>query len=133
MYASSCVSFQCFSPPYPIPLAQTIHLLFLFFFFFGSYLYFEFLPLLRPSLQHPFPSFDSRPHSAFVDAFSQITEQVTADHPGMGVHVWDLGDALNRSLTIDRLHPTVQGHVALGQALAGLLRPLVAGALGAVI
>ena len=51
----------------------------------------------------------------------------------MGVHVWDLGDALNRSLTIDRLHPTVQGHVALGQALAGLLRPLVAGALGAAI
>jgi lysophospholipase L1-like esterase len=46
----------------------------------------------------------------------------------MGVHVWDLGDALNRSLTIDRLHPTVQGHVALGQALAGLLQPIVAGA-----
>jgi len=79
------------------------------------------------SLQHPFPYFGLQPPSGYSDAFTQIAEQVSADHPSIGVHVWDLGNALNRSLTIDRLHPTVQGHVVLGEALAEILRPLIAG------
>jgi hypothetical protein len=82
---------------------------------------------LTSSLQHPFPSFGAHPQSAFVDAFTQIAVQVAADHSSIGVHVWDLGGALNRSLTFDRLHPTVQGHVAVGESLAGLMRPLVSG------
>jgi len=79
------------------------------------------------SLQHPFPYFGLQPPSGYSDAFTQIAEQVSADHPSIGVHVWDLGDTLNRSLTIDKLHPTVQGHVALAEALAEILRPLIAG------
>ena len=88
-------------------------------------IFFLVLKFLR-SLQHPFPYFGLRPPSGYPDALTQIAEQVTADHPNTGVHVWDLENALNRSLTIDRLHPTVQGHVALGEALAGLMRPLIA-------
>ena len=74
-----------------------------------------------------------QPPFSFVDAYAQIAEQVAADHSSIGVHVWDLGVALNRSLTIDRLHPTVQGHVAVGEALAGLLRPLVSSRLDASV
>jgi lysophospholipase L1-like esterase len=77
-------------------------------------------------LQHPFPYFGLQYPSGYPDAFTQIAEQVTADHPNIGVHVWDLGRVLDRSLTIDRLHPTVQGHVVLGAALAERLRPLIA-------
>jgi hypothetical protein len=90
---------------------------------------FELFPILTlrlpPSLQRPFPSFAALPPSALVDSFAQIAEQVAVDHPSIGVHVWDPGEALNRGLTIDRLHPTVQGHIAVGEALAGLLRPLM--------
>jgi len=83
--------------------------------------------LAHVCILHPFPYFGLQPPSGYSDAFTQIADQVSADHPSIGVHVWDLGDTLNRSLTIDKLHPTVQGHVALGEALAGLLRPLTSG------
>jgi len=82
--------------------------------------------LAHVCILHPFPYFGLQPPSGYSDAFTQIADQVSADHPSIGVHVWDLGDTLNRSLTIDRLHPTVQGHVALGKALAEILRPLIA-------
>jgi len=78
-----------------------------------------------PFSQRPFPFFGVQMRSAFEDAFAQIREQVAPDHPSVGVHVWDLGNVLDRSLTIDRLHPTVEGHVALGEALVRRMRPLV--------
>jgi hypothetical protein len=78
-----------------------------------------------PFSQHPFPFFGVQMRSAFEDAFAQIGEQVAPDHPSIGIHVWNLGNVLNQSLTIDRLHPTVEGHVALGEALVRLVRPLV--------
>lgn len=98
------------------------------FFFHFMYFLFVILVYLLASSQHPFPYFGMRLPPAFTNTFAQIAEQVAADHPSIGVHVWDLGNALNQSLTIDLLHPTVQGHVALGKALAGRLRPLVTGA-----
>jgi len=82
---------------------------------------------------HFFPYIDVQAPSTIIDAFAQIAEQVAADHPSIGVHVWDLGIALDRQLTIDRVHPTVQGHIALSEALTGLLRPLVTGAHDAVV
>jgi hypothetical protein len=79
-------------------------------------------------LQHPFPSFDAQQQSSTLeDAFAQVAGQVAADHSTIGVHAWDLGTVLNWSLTIDRLYPTMEGHVMLGEALAKLLRPLVSG------
>jgi hypothetical protein len=77
--------------------------------------------------QHPFPYFGTVTLPEFADAFIEIADQVTADHPTLGVHVWNLRGTLNRSLTIDRLHPTVHGHIALGEALAMRLRWLVTG------
>jgi lysophospholipase L1-like esterase len=62
--------------------------------------------------------------SDFEEAFAQIREQVAPDHPSIGVHVWDLGNVLDWRLTIDRLHPTVEGHVALGEALVRRMWPL---------
>ncbi|KAH9969830.1 SGNH hydrolase-type esterase domain-containing protein [Russula dissimulans] len=76
---------------------------------------------------HPFPYFGTVTLPEFADAFIEIADQVTADHPTLGVHVWNLRGTLNRSLTIDRLHPTVHGHIALGEALAMRLRWLVTG------
>jgi hypothetical protein len=81
---------------------------------------------ISASLQHPFPAFGVKLPTAFADVFSQIAEQVAADHPSIGVHVWNLSSTLNRSLTTDWLHPTVQGHAMVGAVLAGLLRPIVA-------
>ena len=76
---------------------------------------------------------DVQAPSTIIDAFAQIAEQVPADHPSIGVHVWDLGNTLDRHLTIDGVHPTVQGHIALREALTGLLRPLVTSAHDAVV
>ena len=76
---------------------------------------------------------DVQAPSTIIDAFAQIAEQVSAEHTSIGIHVWDLGKALDRRLTIDRVHPTVQGHIALMEALTGLLRPLVTGANDTVI
>lgn len=93
------------------------------------------LKLLRSPChpQHFFPYMDVQAPSTIIDAFAQIAEQVAADHPSIGVHVWDLGSVLDRHLTIDGVHPTVQGHIALSEALTGLLRPLVTGAHNAVV
>ncbi|KAI0297768.1 hypothetical protein BC826DRAFT_154242 [Russula brevipes] len=76
---------------------------------------------------HAFPSFGMQFRPEFADAFSQIREQVSLDHPSLGVHIWNLGNALDQSLVIDRLHPNVQGHISLANALVARLRPLVAG------
>ena len=46
------------------------------------------------SSQYPFPNFD-------LQAPPQIAEQVAVDNPNIGVHVWNLANALNRSFTIE--------------------------------
>jgi lysophospholipase L1-like esterase len=81
-------------------------------------------------LQHPFPCFGvTEEQPAFAHAISKVVDQVTEDRPRLGLHVWDLGGSvLNEDLTIDQLHPTLQGHILLGEALARLLRPLIGGA-----
>jgi hypothetical protein len=89
---------------------------------------FEKFPAFPTTFQHFFPYMDVQAPSTIIDAFAQIAEQVAADHTSIGIHVWDLGKALDRQLTIDRVHPTVLGHIALTEALTGLLRPLVTGA-----
>ena len=87
--------------------------------------YFENIPAYPTTFQHFFPYVDVQAPSTIIDAFAQIAGQVAADHTSIGVHVWDLGKALDMRLSIDRVHPTVQGHIALTEALTGLLRPLI--------
>ncbi|KAI0297767.1 hypothetical protein BC826DRAFT_967678 [Russula brevipes] len=74
---------------------------------------------------HPFPCFGATEEQpAFAHAISKVVDPVTEDRPHLGLHVWDLGGSvLNEDLTIGQLHPNLQGHILLGEALARLLRP----------
>ncbi|KAI0258194.1 SGNH hydrolase-type esterase domain-containing protein [Gloeopeniophorella convolvens] len=76
---------------------------------------------------HPFPFFGRGPtiSNAIAEGLARVAAEVSAKHFTLGVHVWDLGGELTKKTTMDALHPTLEGHTVLGEALAERLRPLL--------
>jgi len=50
------------------------------------------------SLQYPFPNFGLQAPPIFIDAFTQIAEQVALDNPNIGVHRVELGQCAEPEL-----------------------------------